>query len=104
MAAVSAYLSKLFYGTKPQVAADGIASIVVKIRLRDVNDRPLAGYRVTLHCEQQVEIEQPDLTNAEGYACGKVRSAVAGFFDIIGVVDAVRIGSSSSSASVAADE
>lgn len=98
MAAVSAYLSKLFYGTKPQVAADGVASIVVKVRLRDVNDRPLEGYRVTLHCEQMVEIEQPDLTNADGYAFGKVRSSVAGFFDIIGVVDAVRISSSSSAA------
>lgn len=73
MAAISPYLSRLFYGTKPSVSADGIKTIAVKARIRDVNNQPLVGHRVTLYADHPASsIVQPYLTDERGYATGLV--------------------------------
>ena len=90
MAAVSAYLSRLFYGTKPSVRADGQKTIAVKARIRDVNNEPLAGHRVTLFADHpDAAITQPYLTDERGYAVGLVACPTEAFVTISAVVDAL---------------
>lgn len=87
MAEVSSHLSRLFVGAKPVAEADGVSAIPVKIRLRDVNDQPVAGRQVTLHADLGVTITQPELTDSEGRATGLVYSPIPGTANIRAVVD-----------------
>ena len=99
MAAVSPYLSRLFYGTKPTVLADGLATVAVKNRVRDVNNKPLVGYRVTLYSDLSGSIvAQPYLTDARGYAVGLVSYIAAGGANITAEVGVEPEESSDSSA------
>lgn len=79
MSYVSPENSKLLYGTKPIVAADGIAAAAIKVRLRDHNNLPVSGRQVTLFASTpDAVITQPEITDANGAALGYVRSAVIG--------------------------
>lgn len=83
MSAVSRYLSRLYYGTKPTVLADGQQQIAVKVRVFDVNGVPLAGHRVTLVADVAgVTIDQPFLTNSQGYCVGLISSITPGEVNI----------------------
>jgi hypothetical protein len=71
--------SKVLYGARPEVLADGTHAGVVKVRLRDDQNNPVSGRRVELHANPTTAtITQPGLTNAEGTAVGYVRSDVTG--------------------------
>lgn len=79
--------SKLLYGTKPQVRANGEDAGVITVRLRDDCNNPVAGRIVVLSADREdVEIEQPGPTNAEGLALGYVRSTVPGPVNITGTI------------------
>lgn len=87
MPAVSRYLSRLYYGTKPSVLADGVAEIAVKALILDVNGAPVHGHVVTLAADVEgVVIEQPPPTNSRGYAVGTVRSITPGEVNITAFV------------------
>jgi hypothetical protein len=79
--------SRLLFGTRPRALADGTTPIVVKVRLRDSRDRPVAGRQVELMADRAgVTIAQPDLTDANGLALGYVRATTPGPVNITGVV------------------
>lgn len=87
MSYVSPENSKLLYGTRPHIVADGVQQGVVKIRLRDDNEQPVAGRQVELTANREdVTIVQPGLTDADGAALAYVTSAVAGPVSISGRV------------------
>lgn len=80
---VSPTHSKLLYGTRPQAINNGIDEIVVKVRLRDAKDNPIPGRQVELMADRNdVDIEQPALTDINGLAFGTVKSTVAGSVNI----------------------
>lgn len=90
MAAISRHLSRMFYGTKPSVRADGVKQIAVKVRVRDVNDQPLAGHRVTLFADHPAaEISQPYLSDEKGYAVGLVSCSAEAFVTITAEISAL---------------
>lgn len=79
MSYVSPEHSKLLYGSKPQVLADGSSAAVVKIRLRDDCDRPVAGRQVEIIADvETAQITQPGPTDNEGLALAYVRSTTQG--------------------------
>jgi hypothetical protein len=87
MSYVSPEHSKLLYGARPHVVADGAQQGVVKIRLRDNNDNPVAGRQVELTADREtVVIVQPGLTDANGAALAYVTSTVPGPVNISGRV------------------
>jgi ribosomal protein S12 methylthiotransferase accessory factor YcaO len=87
MSYVSPENSKLLYGTRAQVLADGTTAGVVKVRLRDHKNRPVPNRQVELFANREdVTIVQPPVTNADGLALGYVTSAVAGPVTISGRV------------------
>lgn len=87
MSYVSPENSKLLYGTRSQVPADGTAQGVVKIRLRDHKNRPVPNRQVELFANSQnVVIVQPPLTDEDGLALGYVTSNTAESVTISGRV------------------
>lgn len=87
MSYVSAENSSLLYGTARQIAADGEQSGVVKVVLRDHNNRPVSGRRVELLTDREdVTIVQPPLTNDAGVALGYVRTSTVGPVAVTGRV------------------
>jgi hypothetical protein len=87
MSYVSAENSRLLYGTQPHVPADGVQQGVVKIRLRDDRDQPVAGRQVELLADRAgVTIVQPGLTDANGAALAYITSDVPGPVNISGRV------------------
>lgn len=79
MSYVSPEHSKLLYGSKPQVLADGTHAAVVKIRLMDNCNRPVAGRQVEILADVlTVQITQPGPTDDEGLALAYVRSTTPG--------------------------
>jgi hypothetical protein len=71
--------SKLLYGAKPLVAADGVQKAVVKVRLRDCDDNPVVGRQTQLVASRNdVVIDQPGLTDANGLALGYVSTTTPG--------------------------
>jgi hypothetical protein len=83
----SPHTSKLLYGAKPQIPATGTDAGIVKIRLRDDQDRPVQGRTVVLTADREdVVIEQPGPTDEEGAAFGYVRTIVPGPVIISGTI------------------
>lgn len=79
MSYVSPQNSKLLYGSKPQVLADGTQAAVVKIRLRDHWNRPVAGRQTEIIADHSdAQITQPGPTDDEGLALAYVRSTTPG--------------------------
>lgn len=83
----SPHNSKLLYGAKPQIPANGQDPGIVKIRLRDDRGRPVAGRTVVLTADRDdVTIEQPGPTDAAGAAFGYVRTTVPGPVVVSGTI------------------
>jgi hypothetical protein len=79
--------SKLLFGNDHQAVADGVAAVVVKVRLRDSLGRPVSGRLVELMADRNgVDITQPDPTDAKGLALGYVRATTPGAVNISGAV------------------
>jgi ribosomal protein S12 methylthiotransferase accessory factor YcaO len=86
----SPHTSKLLYGTKPQIRADGTEAGVVTVRLRDDCNQPVAGRLVVLTANRNdVTIQQPGPTNEEGLAVGYVRTSVPGTVVITGTIQPI---------------
>lgn len=84
MTYVSPTNSKILYGTKPHVAADGLQQAVVKVRLRDHNNRPVANKQVEILTDRQtgITIVQPQRTDAEGLALAFITATDAGVVNV----------------------
>lgn len=79
MSYVSPQNSKILYGSKPQVLADGLKAAVVKIRLRDHWNKPVAGRQTEIVADvPTAQITQPGPTDDEGLALAYVRSTTPG--------------------------
>ena len=86
----SPHTSRLLYGTKPHIPANGDDAGMVTVRLRDDCNRPVAGRTVILSADRpDVTIQQPGPTNAEGLAFGYVRTAVPGQVVITGAIQPI---------------
>jgi hypothetical protein len=58
--------SGIFYGTRPYVAADGVQTATIKVRLRDYQNLPLSGRQTELVADRDdVVITQPGPTVAQ---------------------------------------
>lgn len=87
MSYVSPDNSRLLYGNRSQVLADGETAGVIKVRLRDHRNRPVANRQVELLASREdVTIIQPPVTNSDGLAIGYVVSDTAGLVTISGRV------------------
>lgn len=88
MTFVSPTNSKLLYGTKPTATADGESKIVVKARLRDEKNQPVANRLVEFVADREgVIIVQPTQpTGIDGLAVGYVSAATPGPVNISAVV------------------
>jgi hypothetical protein len=79
MSGVSSAHSKILYGASPHVAADGEQSAIIKVRLRDYDDQPVAGRQAEIFADREdVIIDQPGLTDENGLALAYVRTSVPG--------------------------
>ncbi len=79
MSGVSSEHSKILYGTNPHVAADGVQSAIIKVRLRDYDDKPVAGRQAEILADREdVQIDQPGPTDEEGLALAYVRTTTPG--------------------------
>jgi hypothetical protein len=87
MSYVSPENSKLLYGTSPHIAADGVQQAVIKIRLRDNDNQPVANRQVELLTDgEDVSIVQPGLTDANGIALAYATTTTPGSVIISGRV------------------
>jgi hypothetical protein len=83
----SPHTSRLLYGTRPLVAANGTDAGVVTVRLRDDQNRPVQGRTVILTADREdVVITQPAPTDEDGWAIGYVRTNVPGPVVIHGAI------------------
>lgn len=88
MSYVSPINSKLLYGTKPNVPADGTSTVAVKARLRDENGHFVAGRMVEFMADRDgVIITQPTTpTGPDGLAIGFVTAVTPGPVNITALV------------------
>lgn len=100
MSYVSPTNSKLLYGTKPTVAADGLARVAVKARLRNEKGEFVAGRMVEFIADREgVLITQPtEPTGPDGLAVGFVSAVTPGPVNITALVHPEATPSSSSEA------
>jgi hypothetical protein len=71
--------SGIFYGTRPYVAADGVQTATIKVRLRDYQNLPISGRQTELVADRDdVVITQPGPTDSTGTATGTVSTTVPG--------------------------
>jgi hypothetical protein len=71
--------SGIFYGTKPYVAADGVQTATIKVRLRDYQNLPIIGRQAEIIADREdVVIVQPGLTDSTGTATATVSTTVPG--------------------------
>lgn len=78
-AAVSPTNSKISFATKPHVRANNVDVVAVKVRVRNVNNAPVAGRPVEIFADEAgLTITQPTLTDASGTAIGYVKRNAAG--------------------------
>ena len=79
--------SRLLYGNQHHALADGTTALAVRVKLRDSLDRPVPGRQVELAADRSgVTIQQPGLTDEQGYALGFVRATTPGYVNISGAV------------------
>lgn len=79
MRQISPTLSRVFYGNRPLVLANGIDGASVKIRVKDTEDQPMYGMQAEIIASREgVEVVQPSLTNNEGLSVGYVKSTSNG--------------------------
>ena len=78
MKQISATFSRVFYGNRPLVLANGVDGAAVKVRVKNVANEPMQEMQVELVTDRDVLVVQPGLTNAEGLAIGYVRADTPG--------------------------
>lgn len=79
MSYVSPQNSRILYATEPHVPANGVDPAIIKIRLRDHNNLPVAGRQAEIYTSSSnVTIIQPGLTDTNGLALAYVRSNTPG--------------------------
>jgi hypothetical protein len=79
MSAISPTLSRIFYGNRPLVLANGIDGSSIKVRIKDTDGNPVEGKQAELVTDRgEVELVQPGLTNNEGLAVGYIKTTTAG--------------------------
>ena len=71
--------SKISFATKPQVLANNIDFIAIRVRVKDTNNQPVPSRLVEIVSDSpDVVIEQPDPTDSTGTAIGRVKSKTVG--------------------------
>jgi len=79
MSLISPTNSKLSFATKPQVFANGIDTVALKVRVRNATNQPVADRRVRIVAnETSTVISQPPLTDINGVAIGYAKTTIAG--------------------------
>lgn len=84
MAVFSPTNSRLLYGRRPFVLANGKDAAAIKVQLRDENNQPIVGGQVELVIEsgQNVIVSQPELTDAAGNTVGYLTATSPGVVQI----------------------
>lgn len=76
---VSPEHSTISYGNRSSAKSDGTDTLIVKVRLRDYDNRPVPNRAVELVANRSgVIITQPEPTNNEGLAIGYVTATTPG--------------------------
>ena len=71
--------SRLGFATRPQVFANGLDVVAIKVRVRDENNAPVASRVVQLFPDDKDTIvQQPEPTDATGTAIGYAKSSKVG--------------------------
>lgn len=79
MKQISPTLSRIFYGNRPLILANGVDGAAVKVRVKATDNTPMADMQAEIVADREgVEIVQPTLTNNEGLAVGYVKSTSIG--------------------------
>lgn len=79
MRQISPTLSRIFYGNRPLILANGLDGASVKVRVKDTAGNPMDGMQAEIVASREgVEVVQPGLTNNEGLAVGYVKSTTTG--------------------------
>jgi hypothetical protein len=73
------------------VPADDKTAANITVLVRDAYGNAVTGVRVTLISSRGDHIEQPGLSNEQGVAVGRIRSAKPGLSEISAVAESVRI-------------
>jgi hypothetical protein len=71
--------------------ADGRSAAAILVLVRDQYGNPIPDARVTLTSSRDDQIEQPDPSDQQGVATGRVRSTAAGLSVISAAVESVRL-------------
>lgn len=79
MRQISPTLSRIFYGNRPLILANGIDGASVKVRVKDTTGAPYADMQAELVADRDgVVVVQPGLTNNEGLSVGYIKSTTTG--------------------------
>jgi hypothetical protein len=79
MKQISPTLSRIFYGNRPLILANGIDGAAIKIRVKNTDNEPMADMQAEFVADRDgVELVQPTLTNNEGSAVGYVKATTIG--------------------------
>lgn len=71
--------SKVLYGARPLILANGIDGAAIKIRLRDENNNPVVDRQAEIIPDRSdVVVVQPPLSNNEGLSIGYIKSSTIG--------------------------
>lgn len=71
--------SRLSFANKPQVLANNVDTVALKVRVRDASNQPIASRIVYLVSDTDgVTISQPEPTDENGLAIGYAKSSVSG--------------------------
>lgn len=79
MRQISPTLSRIFYGNRPLILANGIDGASIKIRIKDTEGAAMQDMQAELVADREgVELVQPGLTNNEGLSVGYIKSITNG--------------------------
>jgi hypothetical protein len=79
MRQISPTLSRIFYGNRPLILANGIDGAAIKVRIKDTDGAAMEGMQTEITADREdVEIVQPSLTNNEGLGIGYIKSLTSG--------------------------
>lgn len=79
MITISPTNSKVLYGARPLILANGIDGAAIKIRLRNNENEPVIDRQAEIIADRDdVVVVQPGLTNNEGLSIGYIRSTTIG--------------------------
>lgn len=79
MRQISPTLSRIFYGNRPLILANGLDGAAIKVRVKDTEDVAMEGMQTEIVADREgIVIVQPTLTNNEGLAVGYIKSTTIG--------------------------